>query len=182
MNTIQSIVQYYPSRWALGGAAMCGIVAVEMAFRAIQSSWKNEWKGVSENLGGAIFFGLCATNVVPFSTVIGGGGFTLWALLSYPNPDLCMSGKVIAEIFEWAVKPFWNHGVVPLSKWLWNHIITPVAKTIMALVEKILGIFHLPSHPVWYGLAILVIAIVVTKGLPPLGGHSIAFRSPVVLS
>jgi len=193
MNSIGQLLQRYPTRWALGGAAFCGVAAVEMAARTfydisqLRMGGEQIQRDLSADLGGTIFYGLCATNVVPYSAVAGAGIFACYSISAYKGQRAYVVSKVFGEtaelIRDWAIIPLWNkasafcegvwnHAIVPLSDFAWNqwnHVIVPIARAIRDLCAKIFSLVRLPEHPIWYGVAAMVVAIALHNGyLPPI--------------
>lgn len=118
---------------------------------------------LSANLGGAIFYGLCAANPFPGGAALGA---TIYTIYSFCNPSAYFTAGIINDtahfIHDWMITPFNEKIFEPLGE----HVIEPLIKkiafvfrTTFALMLKI----PLPKHPVWIGIAILVAATCLYK-------------------
>jgi hypothetical protein len=173
-------LQSYPSNWALGGAALCASGAVEMALRVFKDVQEQNADNLSKDLAGALFYGLCAANIVPYTAFLGGAIFTLRTIATYEDKDAYFTmkhyGKVLEAIYDWAIEPLCSHVVRPLSEYAWEHIISPLARTISNCFAAIFRVVKLPENPAWYGVAALIATIAAYKLLPNCG---ISFQCPI---
>ena len=169
MGAIQSIVQYYPSRWSLGGGVVCAIAAVEMGAWALGDLFKLvtgkstavTTTDLSTNLAGTAFYGLCAANIVPYTPMIGAVLCVFKALLQTDGANTYRFFQLIHDVgslIENFVGTLCNWTIVPL----WNHVLEPICNGILALLKRI----PLPQNPAWIGVALLITAAVVYKGAP----------------
>jgi len=171
MNAIQSILQYYPSRWALGGATFCGLAAAEMGIRVVGNLFQmRDARGqreLSENLAGACFYGLCAANLLPGTAVFGGVVCLLQGLLrgNSDNPYyLSRAIFTVADLTWTTLSTIADWTIVPL----WNYVLFPVLEKIANVARAILKLIPLPENSTWYVVALLVVGIAAYKGIPAL--------------
>jgi hypothetical protein len=147
---------------------------------------------LTADLGGAFFYGLLAANVIPMSAVIGGLGFVGYSFVKYffyPKQECYWTTRAIFEWPKWAVYsiPKWiiQNIFVPtckkawiyLAKPVWDYALQPLVDAIKEFAnfafEKIQRFFTAFSmllakvpirpHPIWRGVAVVVLAIVVYK-------------------
>ena len=136
----------------------------------------------SADLGGAIFYGMCATNIVPGSAVVGATIYTVYSFLKISDKrggdylTAFVIGKSLHTIADWVIQPLFKHFIFPLTERIWN------------VVSAILKRISLPKHPIWWGVAVLVLAFAFYKGSSLLAdsskaiGVSFSFQSPIVLN
>jgi hypothetical protein len=158
---------------SLVSGAVCIPAALEMALRALkdlgsmlsppqpsrlmgapQHDKDAVKRSFSANLGGAVFYGLCATNLIPGTPIVGAVIFAAHSVLT--------DGK--NSYISWAVKELcqrtYNHILVPA----WNEVIGPLVRRIYDVIVAILARISLPRHPIWYGVALLAAAIWIKYG------------------
>jgi hypothetical protein len=166
MNAIQSILQSYPSRWALASAGVCGLAAAEMAVRALGTMAKatqenltdGEKDALSKNLGGAVFYGMCAANIVPYAAVVGGIICVGYGIFTGENKDTYYLFRGIYE----GVATLHKRIIAPL----WNRAIFPILEAIAKVVKAILDLVPLPQNSAWLGVGVLAaVAIVYNRGV-----------------
>jgi len=174
MNAIQSVLNAYPGPWSLGSAILCSAASAEMLIRAATGRSANNPRDViadldsprnlSANLGGALFYGLCAANIVPYTAIAGAVIFTGYSLATGANRDAYSLSKVVHQIYQYTIIPLLDHVVFPLTEWAGKHVIIPLAKTIREIGAAIANLVELPEHPVWYGVAALVASAAAYRG------------------
>lgn len=95
------IASNYPTNLALGGAVVCAIPTIEMAGKALENLrvLRTQDPGIDEgkkalasknlkiNVLGSLFFGFCATNIIPCSAAVGAALFGLYAYKRFQDPD-----------------------------------------------------------------------------------------------
>ena len=115
--------------------------AIEMTLRIFQdlrrirttAENKKDKNSLSAHLGGALLYGLCGTNLIPGSAIIGAGIFTLHASISSNPTDLTSR----------AVREIGRHAYNDLLKPVWTHLVNPVAQKIYNTILAILRSIHL---------------------------------------
>ena len=173
-HLIQSLGSHYPSLAVAGGAILSGVAAIDMAQRAVRDLGRlQEAEGLqdfSANLGGALFYGICAANIVPYTAVLGAVGFSAYSLAFKNDRDMYATSKIwgnfLQTIIDYTFVPLADHVILPLCNWVNDHVLTPLARTIMDVAAAIFKVISLPQHPVWYGVAALV-ALAVTYTVFP---------------
>jgi hypothetical protein len=159
------------------------VVAAEMAIRAIFDGLKllsNRHPGesletlqynFSANLGGAVFYGLCAANILPGTPVIGAAIFAIYSITKDLKEDDYLTTKFLSHTFTLITDALDYVGTKIIGP-----ILKPIVELLIDVIEKIaevvlaiLRVIPLPEHPVWIATGILVTAIVVVKvALPAL--------------
>ncbi|WP_420420595.1 hypothetical protein [Simkania sp.] len=134
----------------LAASSLCAVTACEMAIRTIGdlgnkiSGSKHEdldWN-LSANLGGAIFYSLCAANLVPGSAKIGALSFSFYSITDFSHcPDRYLTSRIIDNIFKEAL--------------------LPIIERVSELTSLILSRIPLPVTPVWWAIAALSTAILI---------------------
>ncbi len=159
---------YYSNKWSLGGGVGCAIVAAEMAIRAVgdliekgrleEGQTKDSVsRNFSANFGGAIFYGLCAANILPGTAILGSLIFTVYSFAVNKREDNYLATKVIRES-ELKVLNF----VLDILQVAWDWVIYPVADALRRIFSTVFDLL-VPKHPIWIGVALLVTAIAVVK-------------------
>ena len=177
LNIIKDYVHdNYPSKTAIAGGLVCAAAAIEMAVLASynMSQINNVANGaleslkynLSANLGGAIFYSLCALNIIPRTAALGAGIFTLYSLIIFQSEGAYLTslliGKTVKFISEEILVPICEHLLIPIIRRIGD-----VAGRLIALIGKLIVKMPLPKHPVWVGVLILGSAIAVYKfGIP----------------
>lgn len=154
----------------------CGFITaaagIEMAIRSVGDIFAIVHNPVSEalkyslsaNLGGTLFYGLCALNPIPGVTALGGMIYTLYSLA---NPGYYFSSKVIYKSVEILNNSF---------QFVTESVIAPVIRKTAFIFKKVFEIIlsiPLPKHPVWIGVALLVAAIATYQGIQYLRNNQI---------
>ena len=185
INNISNYVSIHHA-WnvTFGSAIVCAAASAEMGIRAaidvlkmMGTIEKKQNEDVSynfsANLGGSLFYGLCAANIIPGTSIVGASIFSIYSVCVYDPKksveDQYITTKIIgagADLAKTLLNWTWNHIVSPICE----HIICPVLRKIFNVVTTILSYISLPKHPIWYALGALATAIVVAKfALPALG-------------
>ena len=129
----------------IGSAAICLTAATEMAIKTIFD--KNK-ENISADLGEALFYGLCATNIIPGSAIAGGIIFSLYSLVYAPTflkeKNTYKSSLLLKNIIKEPATLLYN-----------------VISKIGEITFKILSKISLPKHPVWILTGTLVVAIAI---------------------
>ena len=165
------------SNLGVGLGGITGIVAAEMAIRAVGNLMegqgnvdKNEF---SNNLAGALFYGLCATNYIPHTAVAGGVVFAAYSLGKWggKNNYVCTEifNRTLKGINDYILKPLGDYVITPLIDHvltpIWNNVVTPTVKGIANIAGAIFNLISLPTNPAWYGVAILGAAAIAKYSL-----------------
>ncbi|MGZ3732767.1 MAG: hypothetical protein ACXU9U_03385, partial [Parachlamydiaceae bacterium] len=146
--------------------AICATAALEMAIEIIKgipclaSQEKDVHENFGKNLGGAIFYGLCAANIVPYTPLVGAIIFAGYSIVKCEEEDAYVTAKWIGNLLRPPLERF----VLPLGKWLIKNIISPLAGKIAEVVTGIFNLISLSKSPIWFGVAALVVTIVAYKG------------------
>lgn len=172
-NTTQMIASSIVQNYATVGKAQiaCGVfgaaVAVEMAFRAVQNAiaWSKAEPGavddvktdLSANIGGAIFYGVAAANILPGTAVLGAVTFTLYSLFFLDEEDYFLT-EVIHKITDKVIIPIVDKVCDCL-----NPIITAISDVVTAIFKRI----DMPETVVWLPATLLIGTIVVVKVVLP---------------
>ena len=141
VETATNIVAHYPSRWALGGAALCGLAATECFIRVFKGIYdlktldpataapgaKDKIRyNLSADLGGVALYGLLAYNIIPFAAVGGAAYLVGYSLLKNRGEDDYIFAKVIQGIFDKTMRALKYTGG-KLSDW----VITPILEHVV---------------------------------------------------
>lgn len=177
INQIQDYIQdHYPSKYTFAAGGICLAAAIEMAIlvpfniarisKGARPMFPTHEYQLSANLGGAIFYGLCGLNVIPRTAAIGAGIFTVYSLLEFERKEAYLTSRAIGKTFkfiiETIVSPICEKILVPVLG-----RISQIGKKLLTLIGNILVKVPLPHHPVWIGVAILGVAIVIYKFVIP---------------
>ena len=126
---------------------ICALTSIQMLARSIEKN-----RNFKNNLGGGVFYGLCATNILPGSAIAGTGIHTVYSLIKGDEEDLLTSVVLIktCEITgDYVLIPFFE---------IVDKVAGPIIKQLSLL------------SPAWYGTACLVTLIggylTLSKGLP----------------
>lgn len=171
-----SIKNYYPSKTAMIGGAICAAAAIEMAIlvpsnisqikSAAEAALEPLKYELSANLGGAIFYGLCAFNVIPRTAVIGASIFLLYSVINFHDAGAYLTSRVIGHTMKFItdeiVMPVMEHIIAPLVA-----RIVHIASQLIGLIGNILVKMPLPEHPVWLGVLVLCGAIAIHQWVIP---------------
>jgi hypothetical protein len=173
---IERLMNHYPTAFAMGGAALCGVAAIDMAQRAIRDLGEDDPEekriNLSADLGGVLFYGLCAANIIPYTAVLGAvvfSGYSLYAVceklpFAYKTSEIW--GNFLRTAINYTIVPLGNHVIIPLLSWFTEHIVCPLAEKIKGVASAIFNVISLPEHPVWYAVAGLVAAAVAYHVFP----------------
>ncbi len=100
MNLLTNILNS-KSYWTKCSSALCGIAMAEMGVRTIVDITKNKKDDLSADLSGAIFFAICASNIVPGFARAGGIVFIGYSICTDTSKnDAYWSSKVVSFPFE----------------------------------------------------------------------------------
>lgn len=158
----------------------CAIVATEMALRALgdlKEMFSDKPKDTtsynfSANLGGAIFYGLCATNFIPFTPLIGLSTFVAYSIVTHHSTHFSLISAERYLCANLISKPV----VFTAKEVVWpilNKLVLPALEKITTVVYNILRKIPLPRHPVWIGVALLVTGIAAIKLVPPMWAYAL---------
>lgn len=180
---VQAIQEFIETQgaWTVGGMVICAGAAIEMAIRTIVDLGKIIQRGaddrvlkdLSADLGGMLFYGLCAVNIIPYAAIIGAAVFTIYSISSCENQDAYFASVFIGKPIKW----FGDKVAMPfIEKVLWPVIQTigeiagKIIKGIGEVMKNILDMIPLPENPVWIGVGAIGVAVLVVKVvLPALG-------------
>ena len=167
-NTSSTISNYvstnYASKFSLGSAIICGGAAIEMALNIFKDindkahKRPNAMKNLSANLGGAIFYGLCAANVISGTAIVGAAIFTIYSLVKCNDADTYLSSRLIGKSIRYIYTEIFSPVVHKIAK-IVGDILKPIFNGIYSVLKQI----HLPEHPIWYGVFLLGGAILAYK-------------------
>lgn len=184
------VANNHTTKLAFGCGLICAFAAIESACRVIHNLYQSTdesvrnnpkfSKDVSENLGGVVLFGLCASNAIPCTAAIGAGILLLNAVSDkHPADDaliiteilnkarplvigLCKAGGEVLDMAGkalWAIAKAVGHIVKFVFELIWK---------VMCAVGTILGpIFQIiiPSSPIGYAATALALAVIFYKGV-----------------
>jgi len=163
------------SALAIGSGVLCAAAATEMVLQTIGeavsylSNGPVSMNNVSANIGGAIFYGLCAANIIPGTSFLGAFIFTCYSIIKNHTADDYVLTKFLQHTFTLitdVTRSVVDNVIAPLYK----KIVRPVLIAIIDVVDAIVSAIPLPEHPVWQGVALLGTAIIIVKvALPALG-------------
>lgn len=171
LDSIKNYVHdHYPSRTAMVTGAFCAAAALEMAIlvpynisqinHAAGGAIEQLKYNLSANLGGAIFYGLCALNVIPRTAALGAGIFTLYSLIHFQEEGAYFTSRIIGHTAKFISReillPISDHILVPVIRKIGN-----VANALITLIGKLIVNMPLPKHPVWIGVLVLGAAIAI---------------------
>lgn len=157
MNTIENYMQTaqsfittnYPTKLAMGMAAVPALAATECAIRAIgnlvELIFSDEQKketgrnDFGANLGGAIFYGMCAAHVIPGSHIIGAAIFTIYSIKKCDTENAYFAAQLIGK----PIKAFCEK------------VLPPVLDKVFTIA---MNLFSTLNHPVWIGVVTLGVA------------------------
>lgn len=164
--------RYVQSSWAhIACGALCAAPAIESALHAISNigtllTTKREnavtFRGypldkktdmsyeLSKNLGTAIFYGLCAAEVIPYSTPIGATVFTVYTLVRGGDNDAYYTSQILKKpVTLLASGVAWP--VVKATAKIAGNILLTAAEMAGSILKNI----PLPNHPIWVGVVLL---------------------------
>jgi len=131
MNLLTNILNS-KSYWTKCSSAVCGIAVAKMGIRTIIDITKSKKEDLSADLSGAIFFAICASNIVPGFARGGGMVFIGYSIFTDTSKD----------------NAYWSSKVVNF----------PFKKTWEGL--KFIGTnLDIANHPTWFGVAALITII-----------------------
>ena len=169
----------YPTWQAKTAFAMCAIPAAEMAIRLLGNCLalssvklkKNDQellvKNVSKNLAGALFYGICATNAVPYSSYGGAVIFSLYAASKHTKKDSYSTARLIGTPISYIGTEI----LFPFLEAIKN-IASAIPTPFLNLAGRLFNAISLPKNPAWYGVLALVAAIIVIRFNPQLVGRT----------
>lgn len=163
---------HYPTKTAIVGGVICAAAAMEMAIlvpyhitqihHAANGALEPLKYNLSASLGGAIFYGLCALNIIPRTAAIGASIFTLYSIGNFQYEGAYFTSRVIGNTVKFITKeilsPLCEHVLLPIIR-----KIAEVASKLIAFIGKLIVNMPLPKHPVWIGVLILGSAIAIYK-------------------
>lgn len=172
IESLGRVAASYPSRFVLGCGALCGAAALEMTIRAVgalcmQTNLNINIYGQAPNredlgkdVGGAIFYGLCALNVFPYAPVVGASVFVVYSIGSFycrAADDRYLLANIIGSTFDAVTVNLCSRVIMPIC----THIILPLAEIIYNIVAPIFNLLPRMNHPVWLGVAAVVATAVI---------------------
>lgn len=176
------IAHNHTTNLALGSGVLCALVAIESAGRVLQNlfqaatnapAYQNPTFGdnVGKNLGGAVFFGLCASNTIPRTAALGAFIFFMNAM-GKPDADALLTTRILHNVrplasgagnAAWkiikAVAEAVGHVVKGIFDFVWN-VMCAVGSVLNPIFKVII-----PSSPVTFAATALAIAVIVYKGV-----------------
>lgn len=177
LDSIHEYVKtHYPTHMAKIGGLVCAAAAIEMAIlipsnisqiHHVAGDALDPLKyALSANLGGAIFYGLCALNIVPKTAAIGSGIFTFYSLIHFQSEgtyytSLAM-GKGAEFVTQKMILPLCEHALFPAIRKL-----AEMAKKLIEMIGTFVIKMPLPQHPAWIGVIVLGAAVVVYQFVLP---------------
>ena len=167
---------HYPTKAALAGGIICAAAAVEMAIlvpyhisqihHAANGALEPLKYNLSASLGGAIFYGLCALNIIPRTAAVGASIFTLYSISNFQHEGAYLTSRLIGNTVKFITKeilsPICEHVLIPIIR-----KIAEVASKLIAFIGKLIVNMALPKHPVWIGVLILGSAIAIYQFVIP---------------
>ena len=179
-SSLPTIATNYPTRIALGSAGFLAVATTEMAVRVFldlrdcfsaQNSIQKELAGknLSENLSGAMLFGMCASNAIPGIAAIGALIFIGNAIIK-ENKDALWTSQAIClfkPIVKTCVESLWKVASTVMR------VVGDILKVIMETASNLLGPILsgignvikviLPKTPQGVAAVVLAAAILVYK-------------------
>lgn len=179
------------SRMVVGSALVGAAVVTEMACRTIsdgiailrhdtgnyEQSLATLKDNFSANLGGVLFYGICASNVIPGIAALGAVIFAGYSIFKRDAADDYLTTQFIKhtdKVVSDLVTPSLDFVVATASNLLKAALktMTKVHELLSTVTDAILSVISLPEHPVWIATSCLVTAIVVIKvAFPALAVH-----------
>lgn len=170
MDALGSYVSIHHA-WKLtfGSAILCTSATVETAVRGVIDVHKyftmktdnreevdKIRKRMSANLGSALFYGICAVNIIPGTALLGAAIFTIYSMFDLNKQYDIKNDYLLSRVVGYP------------SLYVFENVVCPVASKISAVTQAILQ--SIPSNPAWQASGMLLTAIVVVKfALPALG-------------
>lgn len=151
------------SKFYIGSGILCGIVSAEMAILTIGGVFlKSNVTALSANMAGALLYGICACNLIPYTPILGATIFTGYSLIHVDDKSTYylttkLFNGIIRNIVDYVIIPTWAHVVVPV----FNHAIYPTCQMITQIFATVFNKISLPENPAWYVVTLLVIAIAI---------------------
>lgn len=175
----RAMVTFHPTISSTVGGIIGGVVALEMALRVFKDladiygahsrreDTYHSRLNLSKDLGGALFFGLLATNAVPYTAVIGATMFVVHSLFKGKTDYFTANAikkvftvatniisKVWNVVYDRVLSPLWHHVIFPvgnlfvdLISWIFENAIAPILRALSRCIGHII-----PRDPIWYGV------------------------------
>lgn len=156
------------SSFTIAAGSFLALVTTEMALRTLYDGYQmtqatggrefnRAWKSFGTNLGGTLFYGMLATNLAPGGPLIGATIFTVYSAMKYEKQDTYFITKTIGPIAHTICKTIANLA--------WNTLIVlkDCFSKFFDCVYNIVNAISLPRHPIWIGVALVAIAILITQ-------------------
>ncbi len=147
------------------GAGFAAIATAEMAIRAVgnlcATNDNERMEKFSKNLGGAVFYGTLACNIIPGSAAFAGVILGIYTLGNMGRPDSYCFVQAANLAKDAVVVPAWR-AVSNIVEAIWN----AVGDTLIAVgnfLGKVIGAI-IPRDPIWIGVNALFVAIIIYKG------------------
>lgn len=176
-----AIIKFHPTTASVIGGAIAGCAAVEMALRVFkdladiyqahsQGANTHQYRlNLSKDLGGALFYGMLAANIVPYTAVLGATIFTVYALCKGGETDylsakaiwhvanalLTAVSETVQFVWKWVVTPIWVYVLSPICEII-RDVVSAIFENLISPALTILSnaIGHIiPRDPIWYGVA-----------------------------
>lgn len=161
VNILNNVINSYPSQISLGAGIIGGTAALEMFVRIFKDIKDRNMENLSKDLGGTLFYGLLAANIVPYTAVAGATIFITYSLLygkkhQYNNDPYLTSQaihKFVNTLLNRVIKPI-AEKVSDVVEFVFNKIIWPAVSGIAKAFS-----FIIPKEPIWFGVTAVVILI-----------------------
>ena len=166
MNLLSNVFNS-TSYWTKGSSALCGIVMGEMGIRTIIDITQNKKEDLSADLSGALFYGMCASNIVPGFARLGSLVFIIYSYSYGMFTDTSERNE------------YWSSKAVHfLAEKIYEVLVfTKIGECINFIFEKwvecysfiyektynglnfIKNYLNIEDHPTWVGVAFLISCI-----------------------
>ena len=158
----------HPNPFVFGCQIVCAVSALEMTIRAVYDAvmiGKNSTNSttphhdnLSADLGGAIFYGLCAVQPLPYTAVVGSIIFVAYSIFK----TLTDEDYFIARFLKGTAEKISNLATPIIREFVW-----PLIEKVIDAISYIRNCISMPEHPVWYGVALLITGIIIVHGIIP---------------
>ncbi len=190
-ESISSYLQlHYISKISVGFGLICCAAVAEMAsqifFKDLPGIIKNRDNhdpetlkkhryNLSVNLGGSIFYGLCALNYIPATAIIGASIFLIYSTVVCKEKDAYQTSKCLGNFIRicgkdiaWPVLKKIGSITIDILT-VAERVLSTVGRGIghvFTAIGKVLAYIPLPNHPIWLGAATMGVAIAIYKFAP----------------
>ncbi len=146
--SIRAIYNYCPTLWPLTGGLVCVTAAAEIGYRLLRdlnSKTRPSTDQLYEEAGRFLLFSLCATNIVPYSAVLGGTIFYLHSCVKmWQNPNKMYQFSLLLAGGTW-------------------YLLETVGPQVLKFLQGGPSIISLEKKDVWKVVAVLTAAIFFIK-------------------